>query len=313
MNILIAGGTGFIGQALVKHLYNSHNGYNLTILTRNNSKASKVFQKYSDIDYITWAELESDKDKAEELIFPYDIIINLCGLSIGERRWSEKFKQQVISSRVEPTRLLADTCAQVASKYGKNIALYNASAIGIYGLSNPTEIYTEDSSIRPPQDFLSQVGFAWEKAALNAVANNVRVVFMRFGVVLDISGGALKKMALPFKFGLGGKVGSGKQPFSWIALDDLVRIIEVLIQDQKISGPINLVAPEIVSQEQLAQNLARYLHRPCFMPLPSFMVKLIFGQMGNELLLQGQLVKSYKLNFYYQEWLAPNLDKFFAK
>jgi uncharacterized protein (TIGR01777 family) len=315
MNILIAGGTGFIGEALIAHLLSSsENFYAITLLTRNTNKAQAVFKKYDllKLRYLTWQELENKPDDIVNIIAGFDVIINLCGMSIGEQRWTEAVKNQIIDSRVKPTQLLAKACADVAMQYHKIIGLYNASAVGIYSSIHPQKIYTEDSYINNPVDFLSTVGFAWERAALEAVNHNVRVVYLRFGVVLARHGGALKKMLLPFKLGLGSVIGNGQQPFPWIYLEDLVRAIEQLILNTKIHGPINLVAPELVTQQQFAHKLAKSLHRPCFMRLPEFVVKMLFGEMGQELLLGGQKVKSYKLNLYYKDWLCPNLDKVFG-
>lgn len=324
MEILIAGGSGLVGSALIKYLLVQNiakdKKYNITILGRKKNKLAHFvahlcefnpkFSKY--LDYISWREIEHNPDNTVNIIAKFDLIVNLCGENIGDQRWSKKYKKKVLESRIKSTQLLADACVNVDKKYHKKISLYNASAIGAYGVFDQQTIFTEDAELGQPQDFSSKVVKQWEDAASIAVKNNIRVIFMRFGVVLDWHGGALAKMTLPFKFGLGGRVGSGNQPFSWIALADLIRIIEVIINNTEISGPINLVAPELITQYDLAQALAKHFNRPCFMPLPSFMVKLIFGQMGEELLLRGAKVSSNKLCQYYQDWQFPSIQKFFA-
>ena len=321
MNVLIAGGSGFVGQALVKHLLSANNKihqYNITILGRdvvnNTKKFNKILSNSNNLNFIAWSQLESDTSEkltaALEIITKYDVIINLCGASIGERRWSEKYKQEIISSRVVPTRVLAHLCVAAKQKYQKDIGLYNTSAIGIYGLENKQAVYTESSHLNNSTDFLSKVGRVWEQAAEEAVQNDIRVTFMRFGVVLDWARGALQKMLLPFKLGLGGKIGSGKQAFSWISLADLVRIIEILINNKQVSGPINLVVPDVTNQQLFSEQLAKSMNRPCFMTTPSFLIRLLFGQMGQELLLDGQSVKSVKLDSYYTQWLHPSLKSF---
>lgn len=324
MEILIAGGSGFIGRALVQYLLEQNlqygTNYQLTILGRNKlhlARLLKAFEsvnsKYSQyLNFITWRELEYSPENIVHTVAKFDCIINLCGQNIGQKRWSESYKQQVLSSRINPTKKLAQACVDANKLYNKSITLYNASAIGIYGLQNASQIYNEDSSLlQEPQDFLAKVGKKWEESASVAIENDVRVVFMRFAVVLDWSGGVLKQMALPFKLGLGGRVGSGEQAFTWIALADLVRAIVALINNHEVSGPVNLVAPKPTKQILFAEALAKYLHRPCLLPLPSFVVKLIFGQMGEELLLSGQMVESNRLDKYYQDWIYSSIAEYF--
>lgn len=328
MEILIAGGSGFIGKALIQYLlecnFSQKTNYNITVLGRNKLLLAKLLEQYTQqnkqynnyLNYLTWRELEYTPDNIINTVAKFDCVINLCGQNIGQQRWTKDYKQQVLSSRIIPSEILAKACVAASKQYNKKISLYNASAIGVYGLANPEMQYTEDFDIdKNYTDFLSEVGYKWEQAASSIIPNfcqdNVRLVLMRFAVVLDWHGGALAKMALPFKLGLGGKIGSGQQDFSWIALEDLVRIIEKLINDSNITGPVNLVAPKYITQADFAKVLANYLNRPCFMPMPSWLVKLLFGQMGDELLLSGQMVKSVRLNNYYQDWLHPNIGEFF--
>jgi len=190
----------------------------------------------------------------------------------------------------------------------------NASAIGIYGIQ-PTltqqqqVTYTEESPIpEPATDFLSYVGCQWEERLDKA--KELSIIKLRFGVVLSPKGGMLAKLITPFKLGLGGPIGSGVQPISWIAIDDVIAIIDYLMAREELSGAFNLVAPQILSQKEFAKILANSLNRPCALPMPALAVKLLFGQMGEELLLNGQSVISTRLadfNFTY-----PSLEKAFA-
>lgn len=289
MKLLIAGGTGFVGQALVNELQNRHQ---ITVLSRNSNKAFKIF---SNIATVEWTD-ENLKNIVEDV----DVVINLVGENIGSRRWSNSVKSEIITSRTKSTNKLCNIIESIDKE--KRPRLFNASAIGIYGLQSNIEmqqsnIYTEDSNLpSPPTDFLSEVGQEWE-SPLNK-SKNIDIVKLRFAVILDLSGGMLKKVHLPFMLCLGGRIGSGKQPFSWIALKDVVGIISYLLDNPKLNGTFNLVAPQVTSQKEFAILFAKYLKRPAIMPMPSFLVKLLFGQMGDELLLRGQNVSSVKLTDY---------------
>lgn len=324
MDILIAGGSGLIGTAFTKYLLDLNisqdKNYHITFLGRNKYALSKLAEKLSKLhsdyekylNYITWRELEYSEDNIVNTVAKFDLVMNLSGQNIGAQRWNDSFKRDVINSRVRTTKLLAKACAEANKKFNKNISFYNASAIGVYGLANQEQVYTESSSLNSkPTDFLAQVGQAWEEATKLASDNGVRTVILRFAVVLDWQKGALKRMLTPFKLGVGGRIGSGEQPFSWIAIEDLVRALVTLIDNQEVSGPINLVAPKYTNQISFAKGLSGYLHRPCIAPMPAFVVKLIFGEMGEELLLNGQKVESVKLDKYYKDWLYPDIEAYF--
>ena len=306
MKILIAGATGMVGQALVKALQTDHT---LVLLGRDPLKLKQCFAQHTAIDWQAFSHTHNPLDDI-------DIVINLAGENIGEGRWSDARKDLIISSRVNATRTLASACAHSANK---NIRLLNASAIGVYGSAGePGQIYDEASPLpNPPKDFLSTVGLAWEQALAPAEQAGISIVKMRFGVVLSKNGGALAKMLPAFKFGLGGPIGSGQQPFSWVSLHDLIRAITWLIQHPEITGPVNIVAPEWVTQRQFAKMLAKTLHRPAIFPLPGTLVKLQFGQMGQELLLNGIAVKSKVLIEHGFEFSYPTLtgalNKLFTK
>jgi len=288
MRILIAGGTGFVGSHLVQHFLKKSES--VTVLGRSTKKIADQFP-----DKIT--PLEWNKLTLED-ISSFDLIINLAGTNIGEGRWSKKRKASILQSRIEATEILSNFCKQLGEE---SPALFNASAIGVYGLQETSNALpkamdeTLTIDFNTSSDFLSKVGRAWELATKPATDAGARVVNMRFGVVIDWSGGVLKKMAAPFYFGMGGKVGSGNQAFSWIALSDLIRAIDFLIEHQEIKGPVNFVSPECIQQKVLAKAIAKALHRPCFFTAPAFMLKLAFGEMAEELLLKGQHVYPKRL------------------
>lgn len=287
MHIIIAGGTGFIGQALVQHYLKAN--HQITIIGRTTGKIEKIFG--NTVKVLTWNQLETSGIPA---IKDADLIINLAGANIGAQKWTQKRKQEILNSRIIPTQTLANLCA----KLGKTSpALFNASAIGVYGLQE-----TLEDKLPPPinekyvidffqaPDFLAEVGRAWEQATEVAKQAGVRVVNMRFGVVLDKSGGVLAQLKIPFLFGLGGPIAGGAQPFSWISLSDLINAIDFVFNHPEINGPVNFVAPVCASQKQFAQALGKALHRPSFIPTSGLMLKLAFGQMADELLLRGQHV-----------------------
>jgi hypothetical protein len=301
MHRIIAGGTGFIGRYLVQQWLAQD--IPVTVISRSKDTVQKVFG--DKVMPLTWQELSS---QPASLIRAADIIVNLCGANIGTHRWSATRKQEIIDSRLEPTRLLTELCTVLGDKAPP---LLNASAIGIYGL--PTDFnqqFDENSVINFEAfpDFVSAVTRPWETTTIIAKAHGVHVVNLRFGVVLGPNGGVLKQLSLPFKLGLGGKIGSGQQPFSWIHIHDLANIIEFLLKNLEVCGPVNIVAPEWVTQEKFAKTLAKVLHRPCVMTTPAALLHLIYGQMADELLLSGQIVKPTKLINAGYQFAFPTLE-----
>lgn len=284
MRILIAGGTGFIGSHLTHYLLQKQ--HEVTILGRD---LNKIIHQFGDqVSAMTWQQLDLN------IIRQYDVIINLAGENIGARKWSKERKALILSSRIQPARILCDLCTLLGDNAPR---LLNASAIGVYGLQQsckdglPPSLDEKnliDFSQAP--DFLSLVGRQWEKATFAARDAGCHVVNMRFGIVLDPSGGALKQLLLPYKAGLGGVIGNGQQPFCWIALEDLISAIDFIIQHPDLSGPINLTAPHTVSQRHFAKSLGKALHRPTLFYTPAFLLKFLLGDMAEELLLKGQHV-----------------------
>lgn len=290
MKRIIAGGTGFIGRHLIAHWQNDHE---IIIIGRDKNKINQAYPK---LQGISWDELEANY---KEVFANCEIIVNLAGANIGAKLWSKHRKQVILQSRIKTTNALANYCAALGEQ---SPALFNASAIGTYGLQEHVNTglppaLTEAASIDFQQapDFLAEVGRAWELATEPAKQKHVRVINMRFGIVFAKNGGVLSKLALPFKFGLGGKIGSGKQPITWIHITDLLSAIEFIIEHQALKGPINFTAPEAMTQHQFAKALSKALNRPCFMPTPAFALKMLLGQMAEELLLKGQHVAPEKL------------------
>lgn len=304
MKILIAGATGLVGRAFVNHF---HNQYQFGFIGRNIAKINKTFDlSHESYD---WPMIENN---GANILKEYDAIINLSGENIGEKRWSDEQKKKILNSRVRATQLLA---TKAADSQNKSLHFLNASAIGSYDFAtgNDTQfncVFTETSALpSPPQSFVAQVGAAWEAALQPAINAGLAVTIMRFGVVLAKEGGALAKLLPSFKLGMGATLGTGHQPFSWIAINDLIDAIHFLLQHKQLTGPINLVAPEVISQQQFAKTLAKVLHRPCLMTMPNFAVNIMFGEMANELLLNGQNVSSEKLQNESFKFKFPQLEE----
>ncbi len=288
MHFIIAGGTGLIGQRLVAYWLKE--GHEITVLGRDKARIEKLFAKR--VNALTWNELTPN------VLSGVAGIINLAGANLGEKRWDEARKKLIIDSRVETTKALAIVIANTPNAP----KLYNASAIGIYGLQK------QEGETFPPRldettpidwdtapDFLSQVGRSWEKAAEPALAVHKPVVFMRFGIVLAANGGALPQLVKPFDFFVGGPMGTGNQPFSWVAIDDVVLAIDFLTKLPDANGAYNIVA-ESVPERFVAEAIAGALNRPDVVKMPSFLLKPMLGdEMAKELLLEGQRVYSARL------------------
>ena len=218
-----------------------------------------------------------------------DAVVHLAGEGVASGRWSAGRKRKILESRTRGTELVARTLAGLRSPPR---VLLVASAVGYYGDSGAQPV-DEDSALG--QGFLAEVTDAWERAADVARAADIRVVHARIGVVLARNGGMLQRLMLPFRLGLGGAVGDGRQYMSWIALEDCVAALDHLLRATDLAGPVNLVAPGPVTNAEFTRELARALHRPALLPLPAPLVRLGFGQMGRELLLAGQNVSSARL------------------
>lgn len=218
-----------------------------------------------------------------------DAVVHLAGKSIGEGRWSAATKREIAESRVWPTRQLCESLAQLPQPPK---ALLCASAIGIYG--NRGDEWLDESS-SAGNDFLADVGTAWEDACQPAVDAGIRVVHLRFGLVLSPRGGALAKLLLPVKFGLGGRLGNGRQWWSWIGIDDVISAIYHILATPQLNGPVNLVAPHPATNADFTRSLGRVLRRPTLFPAPAFALRLALGEMADALLLSSTRVRPSRL------------------
>lgn len=303
--ILICGASGLIGTELTQRLSASHQ---VSVLGRTLEKLKNKLPAAT--THHTWNEITPD------FVANFDIIINLTGENIGKIRWTKAIKQRVISSRVDATRKITTACVAAGTNSPK---IFNASAVGAYGIKDSIEdqiktVFNEETSLpKPPIDFLSDVCSRWESELEPAIAANINVVKLRFGVVLSRKGAVLGKLLPSFKLGLGSINGTGKQPFPWISLQDAVSAIEFLINNTTSSGPYNIVANDLINQRQLAEAIASYCHRPLFLRLPTTIVKTLFGEMGDELLLNGQAVKPMRLLEAGFEFRDSTISKYFDR
>jgi len=275
MRIAVSGSHGLIGSALVQALAQA--GHEVVRLVRDGAGGTGI----------AWDPERGTLDRSA--LEGIDAVVHLAGYGIAERRWTAPVKELIRSSRVNGTRLLATALADMVRRPQVLVA---ASAIGYYGDRGDTWL-EEDSE--PGTGFLADVCRAWEAAAEPARAAGIRTVTARIGIVLSPEGGALQRMLLPFKLGLGGRIGSGQQYMSWVACDDVVAAIQFAIEQSSLAGPVNVVAPEPVTNREFTQVLARVLRRPAFLPLPSFLARLAFGEMADALLLASTRVRPRRL------------------
>lgn len=289
MKILVTGSSGLIGTALVPALQRS--GHEVTRLVREKSGKPGALFWNPELGQIDLMRLDG-----------FDAVVHLAGENIAAGRWTKNRKARILGSRVKSTRLLADAFAQC--KAPPKIWLC-ASAIGWYGDRGDVAL---DEASPAGDDFLAGVCRAWEAECGPAKARGMRVVNLRFGVVLSREGGALGKMLLPFKLGAGGKLGGGTQWMSWIAIDDAVGAIGHALDQASLNGPVNVVAPHPASNLEFTKTLGRVLRRPTFAAMPGFAVKVLFGEMGGALLLASQKVAPAKLAASGYGFKFPELD-----
>lgn len=281
MKILVTGSTGLVGKALVSAL--AKDGHSVCRLVRPGTNANDDAGGFN----VAWNPETGELGGAA--VGP-DAVVNLSGAPIGDGRWTEKRKEVLRASRVDVTRALVEAMGKMSARPAVFIS---ASAIGFYGNCGD-EILTEESAAGG--DFLAEVAKSWEAEALKAEAWRTRVVLARFGIVLAKEGGALPKMVLPFRFGLGGRLGDGKQWMSWIALEDVVGILKMAITNAAVFGALNVVSPQAVTNLEFTRTLASALHRPAFLPAPVFALRLALGrEMADALLMASQRVLPKKL------------------
>ncbi|HEY6532658.1 MAG TPA: TIGR01777 family oxidoreductase [Acidimicrobiales bacterium] len=290
MKIAISGASGLIGTALSSSL--RADGHDVIPLVRRPTRMGETA--------VRWDPAAGTIDASA--LAGVDAVVNLAGAGIGDKRWTDEYKRLVLESRTLSTGLLART---IAESDERPKVMISGSAMGIYGDTGDTSV-TEASPTG--RDFLAQVCEAWEAAAAPAVEAGIRVPFLRTGMVLSSDGGALAKMLPLFRFGVGGKMGSGQQWWSWISIDDEVAAIRWLL-DHDVSGPVNATAPHPVTNAEFTSILGRVLHRPTLMPVPSFGPKaLLGGELADSLLFTSQKVLPEVLTASGFDFAHPTLE-----
>jgi uncharacterized protein len=293
--VILTGGSGMLGTA-IRH----------ALAAKGFSTLQLVRRKTQGKDQIAW---DPTLDPAIPDPVPLEAAraaVHLSGANVAAHRWTEKYKHEIRASRVDSTRRLATALAALRQP---PTALVIASAIGIYGDRGDE---TLDESSPAGNGFLASVCQAWEAAADSARQAGIRVLHMRFGVVLGPAEGALQQMLPPFEVGLGARIGNGRQWMSWIGLNDLVAAVLFALERQEISGPLNVTSPNPVTNADFTRTLARQLHRPAFLSVPAGAMKLLFGQMADEALLASARVKPQKLLDAGFQFSEPNLDQALA-
>ena len=288
--ILVAGSSGLIGTQLVAFLdTGNHEVWRMVRKETNPNKKE-----------ISWYPSKGEIDSKS--LEGFDIVIHLGGVGIGDKRWSKKRKDAIRDSRVQSTILLSKTLAELDKKPELFMI---ASAIGYYG-NRGDEKLDEDSSMG--EGFLTETCKKWEDSAISAKDAGIRTIHLRTGIVISAVGGALRKMLLPAKLGMGGPIGGGKQWMSWISMDDQIYAIYHLMMNEKSNGEYNMTSPNPVRQKEFARTLGRILKRPSFAPLPRFMMSLLFGEMGVKLTLDSQRVLPKNLEDSDYEFTHENLE-----
>ncbi len=289
MNILLSGSSGLVGRGLIAFL--TTKGHVVTRLLRPQSGPGDV----------RW---DPDRGTVEiKSLEGFEAVVHLAGENIASGRWTAAKKERIYRSRVEGTRLLSQALNRLQRSPK---VLLCASAIGFYGDRGDT-LLSEGSS--PGSLFLSNLCRDWEAATQPAAEKGIRVVNLRFGIILSADGGALAQMLLPFRLGLGGKIGSGQQYMSWIAVDDVLEVVQHAMTTETAQGPVNVVAPRAVTNEEFTKTLGRVLGRPTPFPMPAFVARLAFGEMADELLLASTRVEPAQLQRTGYRFQYPQLEE----
>jgi uncharacterized protein (TIGR01777 family) len=289
MKVLVSGSSGLVGSALVRHL-TSKNKLVKILVRRAPSNPSEI----------SWNPMQ--KGPEPQALEGIDAVVHLAGDGIASGRWTASKKKTILESRSVGTRLLSEALAGMKTPPK---VLISASAIGFYG-DRGSEVLREESSMG--SGFLSDVCQAWEQSTEPASRSGIRVVHMRMGIVLSPDGGALAKMLLPFKMGVGGKIGSGNQYMSWISLDDVIGTITYALFTDSLKGPVNTVAPNAVTNLNYTKTLGRVLNRPTFFPMPTPAARLVFGEMADALLLASTRVEPAVLQRSGYRFQYPDLE-----
>jgi len=289
MKVLVTGSSGLIGSALVDFLRASGHEVIRLVRSRPSPGEGKLF----------WDPETTTLDPTP--LEGLDAVVNLAGESIVGR-WTERKKTRILDSRVRSTSLLSGVIAQLTKPPR---VLVSASASGYYGDRGDRPLREEDSS---GSMFLSEVCRQWEAATEPAARVGVRVVLLRFGVVLSAAGGALARMLTPFKMGLGGRIGNGRQYWSWIAMDDVLGVVLHVLNTEVLRGPVNVGAPNPVTNLEFTKTLGRVLSRPTIFPMPAFAARLVFGEMAQELLLVSARMEPARLLATSFKFRNPDLE-----
>ena len=285
MRILVSGSHGLVGKALISSLMSE--GHEIIRLVRGKPSGATEIEWHPNQEKLDAGSLEG-----------LDAVVHLAGESIASGRWTDDKKRAIRESRIKGTALLSDALARLSRPPS---VFVSASAIGYYG-NRGDELLTEKSA--PGDDFLANVCVEWENATIPTIEKGIRTVHARFGIILDAKEGALGKMLTPFRMGIGGRIGDGKQWMSWIDIEDVVNGLKSLIENSSVNGPVNFVAPNPVTNAEFTKTLGRVLSKPTLFPVPAFAARLAFGEMGDALLLSSARVKPGVL----QDFAYPTLD-----
>lgn len=288
MNVLISGSSGLIGTALKDSLVSA--GHTIYPLQRNVTGGAPFY----------WSPAENIIHLDESI--KIDIVIHLAGENIADGRWTEAKKQKIVQSRKAGTRILCDALAKLPHKPS---LLISGSAIGFYGETG-SDIVDENSP--PGTGFLTEIAQQWEKATQAAEQAGIRTVHIRTGIVLSPLGGVLQRLVLPVKLGVGGVVGNGQQYMSWVSIGDMINMIEFIIDNDTLSGPVNMVSKNAVTNVTFMKTLGKVLKRPTFFPLPAFVARLLFGEMADALLLSSTRVYPAKLEAAGYKYINQDLE-----
>jgi uncharacterized protein (TIGR01777 family) len=294
MKVLIAGASGLVGSALVPKL--EAEGAKVTRLVRSSPSGAGEIEWHPNNDQIDAIQLEG-----------FDAIMNFAGENVAAGRWTDEQKKKIHDSRVNGTHLLSEAIGKLKKRPAVFLC---ASATGIYG-DRGDELLDEESD--SGGGFLAGVCREWEEATEPAIRAGVRTVNLRFGPILAREGGMLAKLLTPFKMGMGGKVGSGKQYISWVAIDDAIEAIKLALHNQSLRGPLNIVSPNPITNEAFTKTLGHVLSRPTALAMPAFAVRLAFGEMADEVLLVSQRVTPKKLSDAGYQFQYPELEEALRK
>lgn len=286
----VTGASGLLGSHLSEYL--REQGHEVVPLVRDRGQAEG--------DAIYWNIREDEIDAAA--LEGFDVAVHLAGESVFGR-WTADKKRRILESRTEGTRLVTEALADLDDPPE---VLVSASAVGYYGDTGDEKVDEESPA---GEGFLAEVCREWEAATEPAEEAGIRTIHLRTGVALSTEGGALATMLTPFKLGVGGRIGSGNQYMPWVAVRDYVRGVDFLVDETEIAGPVNMVAPNPVPNSEFTDTLGEVLNRPTILPVPSFGAKLVFGEMGEEMLLAGQRVEPAKLREAGFEWKYPELEE----